>query len=169
MAQVSISREVSNQDASPISKAFPTSKGGNVRTAQGLILAANFTGGTTGQWYTFVRVPARARVLGVYLTNATSTSGAVKCGLYRPGAAGIAISDAVFSTVTVMGAANNRAKIDIVQTAALRNTALSTAYATAVGTAGATGDVEYDIALAIVTVIGTPVDALLEVDYVLPE
>jgi hypothetical protein len=34
---------------------------------------------------------------------------------------------------------------------------------------GATSDVEVDIAFAVVTVIGTPVDALLEVDYVLPE
>jgi hypothetical protein len=108
-------------------------------------------------------------VLGVFLTNATSTTGAVKAGLYRPGPAGIAISDAVFASVFVMGAANNRARVDTVPTAAQRNTNLSTAFATAIGTAGATGDAEYDIALAIVTVIGTPVDALLEVDYVLPE
>ena len=30
------------------------------------------------------------------------------------------------------------------------------------------GDTEYDIAAAIVTVIGTPTDALMEVDYVMP-
>jgi hypothetical protein len=169
MAQVSISQNVTDQDATPIAKVNVQKKGGEVRTAQGIILAANMTGGTTGQWYTFVRVPARARVLGVYLTNATSTTGAVKAGLYRPGAAGIAISDAVFSTVTVLGQANNRANIETVRTPAQRKDTLATAFATAVSTAGATGDMEYDIALAIVTVIGTPVDVLLEVDYVLPE
>lgn len=166
MALVSTSQNVTDQSATPIVKVNALKKGGNVRTAQGLILAANFTGGTVGQWYTFVRIPARARVLGVYQTQATTTSGAVKCGLYRPD--GIAISDAVFSAITVT-TGQNRAKIDVVQTAALRKDSLATAYATAVGTAGATGDVEYDIALAIVTVIGTPTDCLVEVDYVLPE
>jgi hypothetical protein len=167
MALVSTSQEVTDQDATPVVKSSLIKKGGKIRTARGFLLAANFTGGTTGQWYTFVRVPARARVLGVYLTNATSTTGAVKFGLYRPG--GIAISDAVFSTVTVMGAANNRLKADVVQTAALRRDDLQTAYAVAVGTASATTDTEYDVAAAIVTVIGTPVDALVEVDYILPE
>lgn len=169
MAQVSISQNVTDQDATPIAKLNVQKKGGVVRTAQGVILAANFTGGTVGQWYTFCRVPARARVLGVYLTNATSTTGALKAGLYRPGVAGIAISDAVFSTVTVLGQANNRANIETVRTVAQRKDTLATAFATAVSTAGATGDLEYDVALTVVTVIGTPVDALLEVDYVLPE
>jgi hypothetical protein len=166
MALVSTALEVSDQDATPANKVSQIKKHGKVRTARGFLLAANFTGGTVGQWYTFVRVPARARVLGVYLTNATTTTGAVKFGLYRPN--GIAISDAVFSTVTVT-TANNRAKVDVAQTAALRRDDLATAYTTAIGTAGATGDVEFDVAAAIVTVIGTPVDALVEVDYILPE
>ena len=167
MALVSTSQEVTDQSATPVAKVSVIKKGAHVRTARGFLLAANFTGGTTGQWYTFVRIPARARVLGVFMTNATSTSGAVKVGLYRPD--GIAISDAVFASVFVMGAANNRARVDTVQTAALRRDQLSTAYSTAIGTAGATGDTEYDIAAASVTVIGTPVDALMEVDYILPE
>lgn len=167
MALVSTAANVSDQDATPIAKVNSQKKGGVVRTAQGYLAAASFTGGTTAQWYTFVRVPARARVLGVYLTNPTTTSGAVKCGLYRPN--GIAISDAVFSTATVLGQANNRANIETVRTPAQRKDSLATAFATAVSTAGAQSDVEYDIALAIVTVIGTPQDALLEVDYVLPE
>lgn len=166
MALVSTSQEVTDQAATPAVKVSPIKKHGRVRTARGFLLAANFTGGTVGQWYTFVRIPSRARLLGVYLTNATTTTGAVKFGLYRPG--GIAISDAVFSTVSVT-TANNRGKMDVVQTAALRRDDLATAYATAVGTAGATTDTEYDIAAAIVTVIGTPVDALVEVDYILPE
>lgn len=167
MALVSTAANVSDQDASPIVKVNPIKKGGVVRTACGFIAAASFTGGTVGQWYTFARLPSRARVLGVFCTNATTTSGAVKAGIYRPN--GQAISDAVFATVFVMGAANNRARMDTVQTAALRNQSIVSAYATAIGTASATQDVEVDIALAIVTVIGTPVDALVEVDYVMPD
>jgi hypothetical protein len=68
-----------------------------------------------------------------------------------------------------MGQANNRATVETVRTPAQRKDNLATAFATAVSTAGATTDLEYDIAAAIVTVIGTPVDALVEVDYVLPE
>jgi hypothetical protein len=56
-----------------------------------------------------------------------------------------------------------------VYTPELRQSSLEDAFSTAVGTAGATGDAEYDIAAAIVTVIGTATDALVEVDYVLPE
>lgn len=168
MALVSTSQNVTDQDATPIAKVNPQKKGGVVRTAVGHIAAASFTGGTVGQWYTFVRVPARARVLDVRLTNPTTTTGAVKCGLYRS-QSGIAISDAVFSTVTVLGQANNRASIETVRTPAQRKDSLATAFATAISTAGATGDLEVDIALTIVTVIGTPQDALLEVDYVLPE
>lgn len=167
MALVSTSQEATDQSAVPVAKVSLIKKGATVRTARGFLLAANFTGGTVGQWYTFVRLPTRARVIGVFLTNATSTSGAVKVGLYRPD--GIAISDAVFATAFVLGAANNRARVDTVQSAALRRDALATAYTTAIGTASATADVEADIAAAIVTVIGTPVDALMEVDYILPE
>ncbi len=170
MALVSTSQNVTDQSATPVVKVNAQKKGGVVRTAQGYLAAASYTGGTTGQWYTFVRIPARARVLGVYLTQGTTTTGAVKVGLYRPD--GIAIDDDCFSAITVLGAATNiRTKVDdgIVYTAALRKDALSTAFATAIGTAGATSDSEYDIAAAIVTVIGTPTNALLEVDYVLPE
>lgn len=168
MALVSTSQVVTDQSATPPVKTNTLEKGGIVRTAQGFLAAASATGGTTGQWYTFVRVPARARVLGVFLTCATTTTGAVKCGLYRPD--GIAIDDDCFQDVFAT-TARDRARVDdaTVYTASLRQSPLSTAFVTAVGTAGATNDVEYDIALAIVTVIGTPVDLLLEVDYVLPE
>lgn len=167
MALVSTAQNVLDQDATPITKTSVLKKGAPVRTAQGLIAAASITGGTTGQWYTFVRVPVRARVLGVYCTNPTTTTGAVKAGLYRPN--GIAISDAVFATAFVLGAANNRASMDTVRTPAQRKDDLATAFVTAISTAGATGDMEVDIALTIATVIGTPQDLLVEVDYVLPE
>lgn len=168
MALVATSQNVTDQDATPVAKVNLLKKHGQVRTAQGHILAASFVGGTVGQWYAFVRVPARARVLGIYCTNATSTSGAVKVGLFRPNS-GIAISDAVFASAFVMGAANNRASVDTVRTVTQRKDNLATAFATAVSTAGATGDVEYDIVATIVTVLGAAVDALFEVDYVLPE
>lgn len=167
MALVSTSQNVTDQSSTPIVKVNAIKKGGVVRSAIGHLLAAAFVGGTVGQWYTFVRVPARARLVGIYLTGATTATGAVKCGLYRPD--GIAISDAVFSAVTVMSAEKDRAQIDVVQTAVERTKDLATAYATAIGTAGATGDVEFDIALAIVTVLGGSIDHMMEVEYVLPE
>jgi len=167
MALVTTAQNVLDQDATPITKTSVLKKGAPIRTAQGYIAAASITGGTTGQWYTFVRVPVRARVLGVYCTNPTTTSGAVKAGLYRPN--GIAISDAVFATAFVLGAANNRASVDTVRTPVQRKDDLATAFVTAISTAGATGDMEVDIALTIATVIGTPQDVLVEVDYVLPE
>lgn len=168
MALVSTATNVSDQDATPVTKVNQLKKGGVVRTAQGYIAAASFTGGTVGQWYTFVRVPVRARILGVYLTNPTTTTGAVKCGLYRTNG-GIAIDDDCFSTVTVLGAENNRASIETVRTPSARKDSIATAHATIISTAGAQSDVEVDVALTIVTVIGTPQDAVLEVDYVLPE
>ena len=168
MALVSTSQTVTDQSAVPVVKVNQLEKGGVVRTAQGFLAAASMTGGTTGQWYTFARIPARARVIGVFASNATTTTGAVKVGLYRPD--GIAIDDDCFQDVFAT-TARERARMDdlTVYTASLRQSSLATAFATAVSTAGATGDAEYDIALAIVTVIGTPVDMLVEVDYGLPE
>jgi hypothetical protein len=167
MALVSSSQVVTDQSASPAVKTNQLEKGGIVRSAQGYLAAANFTGGTAGQWYTFVRLPARARITGIYLTGATTTSGAVKCGLYRTD--GIAIDDDVFATLYVMSAEKDRTQIDVTQTALERASDLATAYVTAIGTAGATADVEFDIALTVVTALGAGVAHLMEVDYVLPE
>lgn len=166
MALVSTSQNVTDQDATPIAKVSALKKGAPVRTAVGHIVAASFVGGTAGQWYTFVRVPARARVLGVYRTGGGAT-GALKFGLYRPG--GIAISDAVFAAIDPLTTVGTRTKIDVVQTSVARTQSLAVAYVTAIGTAGATNDVEFDIAAAIVTAVGTPTDICVEVDYVLPE
>lgn len=166
MALVSNSQVVTDQNATPKVKLNSLEKGGGVRTAAGTILAANFVGGTAGQWYTFVRVPARARVLSIFRTGGGAT-GALKCGLYRPD--GIAISDAVFSAIDPLTTVGTRTKVDVVQSAANRALSLAAAYVTAIGTAGATADVEFDIAMAIVTAVGTPTDITVEVDYVLPE
>ena len=166
MALVSSSQVVTDQSAVPVVKVNQLEKGGVVRRAQGYIAAASITGGTAGQWYTFVRLPARARVIGVEMTNTTTTTGAIKIGLYRPD--GIAIDDDVFAT-NIATTARTAFRADTVQTALERSQDMATAYATAIGTAGATSDVEFDIAMAIVTVIGTPVDVFLDVEYVLPE
>lgn len=170
MALVASAQVVTDQSATPVTKVNQLEKGARVRTAQGFIAAATYVGGTTAQWYTFCRIPARARVLGVFLSQATTTTGAVAVGLYRPD--GIAIDDDCFAAVHVLGATTNiRAKVDTltVFTSTLRQSSLRDAFAAAVTTAGATSDVEYDIAASIVTVIGTPTAALMEVDYVLDE
>jgi hypothetical protein len=133
----------------------------------GYLAAANFTGGTAGQWYTFVRIPVRALVKDIKLFGATTTSGAVKCGLYRPN--GIAIDDDVFATVYDMAAEKDGATILVTPTAEQRTQSIATAYATAISTAGATGDAEVDIALAIVTVLGAGIAHAMAVEYVLPE
>lgn len=167
MALVSSSQVVTDQSAVPAVKTNEQEKGGAVRTAQGYLAAASFTGGTAGQWYTFVRLPARARVLGIYMTGATTTSGSVKCGLYRPD--GIAIDDDVFATAYDMAAEKDRTNLMVTPTGLQRTTDLATTYVTAIGTAGATADVEFDIALTVVTALGAGVAHLMEVDYVLPE
>lgn len=170
MALVATAAQVSNLDATPVTKSLPSVRGGAIRTAFGYLGSASFVGGTAGQWYTFVRVPARARVLGIYVTNATSTTGSVKVGLYRPNS-GIAIDDDCFNTNFVIGANNSRADAApvTVYTVAQRDAVLSSSFATIVSTAGATSDTHYDIALTIVTVLGSAVDALVEVDYVMDE
>lgn len=166
MALVSSAQTVTDQSAVPTTKVSSLKKGGRIRNTVGYIAAANLTGGTTGQWYTFCRLPVRARLLSISITNLTTTTGAVKCGLYRPD--GIAIDDDVFATVFAT-TARTRAQLDTIQTALERSKSIADAYVTAIGTASATTDVEVDIALAIVTVIGTPVDITLDVEYVLPE
>lgn len=167
MALVSSSQVVTDQSAVPVVKVNAQEKGAPVRVASGYLAAANFTGGTTGQWYTFVRVPVRAQIVDIKLSGATTTSGAVKCGLYRPD--GIAIDDDVFATNYDMAAEKDGVSILVTPTALERTQSIATAYATAIGTAGATGDVEVDIALAIVTVLGAGVNHAMHVFYTLPE
>jgi len=167
MALVSSSQNVTDQSAVPAVKVSSLKKGAVVRSAEGYIASANFTGGTTGQWYTFVRVPARAKILDITMTGATTTTGAVKCGLYRPD--GIAIDDDVFATLYLMSAEKDGTSIMVTPTALERTQDLATAYVTAIGTAGATNDVEFDIAVAIVTVLGAGVNHAMHVRYVLPE
>ena len=167
MALVSSSQVVTDQSATPVVKVNAQEKGAVVRAAHGAIAAASFTGGTTGQWYTFVRLPVRAQIVDIRLNGATTTSGAVKCGLYRPD--GIAIDDDVFATNYDMAAEKDGTSILVTPTSVERTQNIATAYATAISTAGATGDVEVDIALAIVTVLGAGIAHSMTVLYTLPE
>ena len=167
MALVSSSQNVTDQSASPVVKVNVQKKGGPVRVASGYLAAADFTGGTVGQWYTFVRIPVRAQITDIQLTGATTTTGAVKCGLYRPD--GIAIDDDVFATNYATSVEKDGATILATPTALERTQSIATAYATAIGTAGATGDAEVDIALTIVTVLGAGVNHAMHVFYTLPE
>jgi hypothetical protein len=173
MALVSSSQVITDQEATPRVKVNLLEKGGVVKTAQGTLALASYTGGTVGQWYLFVRVPLRARIIGVKLSQATTTSGAVDVGLYRTASNGGAVIDAdFFKAAHVLGATTNiRAEVSslTVYTALLRQSSLRDAAAAALTAASATADVEVDIGTTIVTVIGTPTDATLEVDYVLPE
>jgi hypothetical protein len=166
MALVSTSQVVTDQSAVPAVKTNQLEKGGQVRSAVGYLAAASFDGATVGQWFTFVRIPVRARVLDIYRTGGADT-GALKCGIYRPD--GIAIDDDVFSTVDPLTTLGTRTSIMATPSALVRTQSIATAYVTAIGTAGATGDVEVDIAMAVVTVTGTPTDCTVEVEYVLPE
>jgi hypothetical protein len=167
MALVSSSQVVTDQSAVPTVKTNAQEKGAPIRSAVGYLAAANFTGGTAGQWYTFVRLPVRARIVDVKMFGATTTSGAVKCGLYRPD--GIAIDDDVFATLYDMAAEKDGASLLVTPTALERTQTISAAYATAISTAGATGDVEVDIALTIVTALGAGIAHGMEVFFTLPE
>lgn len=167
MALVSSSQVVTDQSAVPVVNVNSQEKGAPIRVAHGYLAAASFTGGTAGQWYTFVRIPARAQIIDIRLTGATTTSGAVKCGLYRPD--GIAIDDDVFATNYDMAAEKDGTSIRVTPTALERTQTIATAYATAISTAGATGDAEVDIALTIVTALGAGVNHAMHVQYTLPE
>lgn len=167
MALVSSSQVVTDQSATPAVKTNQQEIGAPVRVAHGYLAAANFTGGTAGQWYTFVRLPVRAQIVGIKLTGATTTSGAVKCGLYRPD--GIAIDDDVFATNYDMAAEKDHTSILVTPTALETTQNIATAYATAISTAGATGDAYVDIALTIVTALGAGVNHAMHVEYTLPE
>ena len=167
MALVSSSQVVTDQSALPAVKTNAQEKGSPVRVAHGYLAAASFTGGTAGQWYTFIRVPVRAQIIDIRMTGATTTSGAVKCGLYRPD--GIAIDDDVFATLYDMAAEKDGASLLVTPSALERTQNIATAYATAISTAGATADAEVDIAITIVTALGAGVNHAMHVHYTLPE
>lgn len=168
MAHNVTSAVVSNQDATPIAKVNPLKKGGVSRRAFGYLTIAATTAAQTN---CFVRVPVRARVADVLMTNLTNMgNGSVKIGVFRPNG-GIEIKGDAFAALVNLG--TSRTTPTSVNTdPSVANRALSIAdwLATEIGTAGATNDVEVDIVASVVTVsTGTAVAVGLEVSYVAPE
>ena len=168
MSHTGKSAQVTNIEAVPVTKLNSIYDGAPVRRSIGYLVSTSFVGGTAAQTYAVARVPKRAVVTSIKVTNATTTTGSIKLGLFRPND-GIAIDDDVFATNFVLGAANNRAEAFSTALASVKWEDLATQFSTAIGTAGATGDANYDIVASIVTVIGTAKDTLFEVEYVLPE
>ena len=168
MSHTGKSAEISDIETVPPVKLNPTLHGGVVRRATGYLVSTSFTAGTAGQTYAVARVPKRAVVTSIKVTNATTTAGAIKLGLFRPDD-GIAIDDDVFATAFVLGAANNRAEALSVGAASARFQDLATQFSTAIGTAGATGDAFYDVVATVVTAATTAKDTLFEIEYVVPE
>lgn len=169
MAYSVVASVLSNQDATPIAKVYPTGKGGSVRSNYGV---ATIIATTVGQTTGFVRIPARARLISVSTRHATMGNGSFKFGFYRPGSAlgtSVAVKDDAISAAVALTAQTGANLFDG-GTATTRGQAISDWLATEIGTAGATQDVEFDIVATVVTVsTGTAVSYPLEVQYVLPE
>ncbi len=165
MPHSAIASVVSNSDATPITKVLPVLKGGQSRSTYGnLTIVAT----TAAQTNCFVRVPVRARIKSVKMTNLTGMgNGSLKLGVFRPND-GIAISDAVISAAVNLGTART-APTEVLDAPSAANRAKTIAdwLSTEIGTAGATNDVEVDIVASVVTVsTGTAVAVGLEVEYV---
>lgn len=169
MALVSSSVQITGLDATPVTKLNTSYFGGSVRSTTGYIAAANLVGGTVGQWYTFCRLPQRARIVAVRASNAGTSTGAFKVGLYRTAANGGAAvkNDNLAAIFPLAGGSNNRVRIDTAMTALQTSQIMSDAFATEIGTAGATADVNFDIVLTVLTVVSAAVDIAVDVDFVL--
>lgn len=161
---------VSNQDATPISKIFPTSKGGAARRA---VASLTLIATTVGQTMAFARIPVRARLADVLSTFASMGNGAVKVGFYRPGGSvntAVAVKDDAISTGVALTGATQPTSLFSAPTPANRELSISNWLATEIGTAGATGDVEFDVVATVTTVsTGAAVAMALEIAYVEPE
>lgn len=160
---------LSNQDATPASKVYPTAKGGSVRASFGNL---STIATTVGQTMAFMKIPARARIVSVNPYNVTLGNGSIKLGFYRPGSSintAVAVKDDAITTALALTAQTGVNAFNG-PTPANRAKAISDWLATEIGTAGATQDVEFDIVATVVTVsTGASTDYGLEVTYVLPE
>lgn len=156
---------VSNQDATPIVKIYPTLKGGVRRSYYGNL---TITGATVGQTNAFARVPVRSRLSDVRASLASMGNGSVKIGFYRSGD-GIEIkSDAITAAMALTAQA--RASVFDGPTPTNRGKSIADWLVTELGTAGATNDVEVDVVATVVTVsTGAATDFGLELDLVSPE
>ena len=158
-----------NQDATPISKVFPTSKGGASRRA---VASLTVLATTVGQTNAFARIPVRARLGDVSARLASMGNGSVKIGFYRPGGSvntAVAVKDDAITAAMALTAQTGASVFDG-PTPANREKSIADWLATEIGTAGATGDVELDIIATVVTVsTGAATAMALEVEYVEPE
>lgn len=165
MAHTAQASVVTDQDTVPVIKVAAIEKGGVVRSAYGYL---TLTAATAGQTNAFVRIPARARVVGIHPHMASMGNGSVKWGLYRTND-GIEVDSACFSAAMALTAKTGANVMDAVTPANLALD-IASAFSTAVGTAGATSDAEFDVVANVVTVsTGAATAVGVEVRYVLPE
>lgn len=161
-----MSSVVSDQLATPISKINPIKKGGTMRQTYGY---ATVVATTTAQTTAFVRIPARAKIVGLRAENADMGDGALDLDLYRVDGTRVTLAGAVLADFPLT-AHSLEARVDLGLSEANAASDLATLFATAIGTAGATGDAEFDLVGVVITVsTGTAVPVGLMVEYVLPE
>lgn len=168
MPHSAIASVVSNQDSTPITKVLPAVKGGVQRSSYGTL---TIVATTAAQTNAFIRVPVRARIRSVKMSNLTNMgNGSVKLGFFRP-SDGIEIKGDAISTAVNLGTSRTT-PTEVLDAPSAANRALSIAswLSTEIGTAGATNDVEVDIVATVVTVsTGTAVAVGLDVEYVTNE
>lgn len=163
----SMSAVYSEQQATPIAKVNSIEKGGVVRQAYGFLTVIASTAAQTNG---FLRIPARAKVIGFRAENATMGNGALDFDLYRTNGTRITSAGAGFLADFPLTAHSLEAHVDLGLSEANAAKDLKTLNTTAVGTAGATNDVEYDLVGVVITVsTGTAVPVGIMVEYVLPE
>jgi len=161
-----MSSVVSDQKASPAVKVSSTGKGAPMRTAYGF---ATVVATTAAQTNAFVRIPARAKIVGFRAENATMGNGALDFDLYRVNETRVTVDGAVLPDFPLT-AHSLEARVDFALSEANAAKTLAELFATAIGTAGATGDAEFDLVGVVITVsTGTAVPVGLMVEYVLPE
>jgi hypothetical protein len=157
---------VSDQQSSPAVKLSGVKKGAPVRTAYGF---ATIVATTAGQTNAFVRIPARAKIVGFRAENASMGNGAFDFDLYRVDGTAVTSAGAVLADFPLTGH-SLEARVDFALSEANAAKTLAELFVTAIGTAGATGDAEFDLVGVVITVSsGTAVPVGLMVEYVLPE
>lgn len=162
----SMSAVYSDQQATPAAKVNPLEKGGVVRQSYGFLTVVATTAAQTNG---FLRIPARAKIVGFKAENATMGNGALDFDIYRTNGTRIT-SAGSFLADFPLTAHSLEAHVDLGLSEANAAKDLKTLFTTEVGTAGATNDVEYDLVGVVITVsTGTAVPIGLLVEYVLPD
>jgi hypothetical protein len=171
-------QQMTDLDAVPVVKSNQLERGGRVRSDIATILPENATA-TAATVYAFFRVPARARIIGIYQSNADMTTGAGDWGVYRTTAKGGTVVDVDAFAVNVTTTKQTDANVATVgasvgaASAAAKKVmplwqALNTV-ATGAGLTEALSDSEFDICFTLSTALGTEAQLTAEIRYVLPE